>query len=224
MADPLRTYPALPSLLNLDTCPYCGIAKPRLSLLTSRNINQTDKATSFLWHAYGCSACDGLVVTKWRAERPNNMLRFLLLAIYPMPRSSPQEVPEQVRRFLDQAYKSLHVPDGAILLANSAIDAMLKIKGLHDGSLYRRLEQAATDGILTKDMADWGHHVRLEANDSRHVDQEAGPPNGEQAQICVEFAETLAEVLFVLPARANRGIAKAEQAEAATARKAEGRQ
>jgi hypothetical protein len=91
------------------------------------------------------------------------------------------------------------------MLAASAVDAMLKEKGLKDGSLYNRIEQAAANHLITPGMAEWAHEVRLDANDQRHADENAPLPTSDDAQRIVEFASALAEFLFVLPARVQRG-------------------
>ncbi len=91
------------------------------------------------------------------------------------------------------------------MLAASSIDAMLKEKGYKDGSLYDRIKQAAKDHLITEEMAVWAHDVRLDANDQRHADDQASLPDEEDASKCIEFAQALAEFLFALPARVERG-------------------
>jgi hypothetical protein len=100
----------------------------------------------------------------------------------------------------------MHAPAGAVMLAASAVDAMLKLKGYADGSLYTRIEKAVTDHAITADMAKWAHAVRLDANDQRHADQAAILPTQEDAKRVIDFAAALAEILFVLPSRVQRGI------------------
>jgi len=92
------------------------------------------------------------------------------------------------------------------MLAASSVDAMLKAKGYTDGSLYSRIDQAAKDNLITKDMAAWAHEIRLEANGQRHADAGAALPTGNDAVRVIEFAEALGQFLFVLPARINRGL------------------
>jgi len=91
------------------------------------------------------------------------------------------------------------------MLAASCVDAMLKEKGLKDGSLYERIEQAATQHLITDDMAEWAHDIRLDANDERHSDEKSEMPSNLDAKRVVEFAEALGEILFVLPSRVRRG-------------------
>jgi len=88
----------------------------------------------------------------------------------------------------------------------SAVDAMLKLRGYTQGSLYIRIEKAAEDNVLTKDMAAWAHTVRLDANDQRHADEAATLPSTADAKRVLEFALALGAFLFVLPTRIERGI------------------
>ena len=105
---------------------------------------------------------------------------------------------------MGQAQETLTSPSASVLMSAAAVDAMLKEKGLKEGSLYSRIEQAATEGLITKDMAALAHDVRLDANSERHVDERASPPTSEDAQRCFDFAEALAEMIFVLPKRVKR--------------------
>ena len=91
------------------------------------------------------------------------------------------------------------------MLAASAVDAMLKAKGLSQGKLYARIKEAQSQNLITAEMAAWAHEVRLEANDQRHADEDADLPNETDARKCVEFVQALAQFLFVLPSRVARG-------------------
>jgi hypothetical protein len=97
------------------------------------------------------------------------------------------------------------------MLAASAVDAMLKAKGLKEGSLYSRIDRAALDHVITSEMARWAHEVRLDANDQRHADEAAPLPQQADAKRLVDFALALAQLMFVLPARVQRGIEDAQK-------------
>jgi hypothetical protein len=128
------------------------------------------------------------------------------LAFYPSAIEVNTEIPNRPRAFLQQAQESLHAPAGAVMLSASAVDAMLKIKGYTEGSLYLRIEKAVEDHLITNEMATWAHEVRLDANDQRHADQAATLPTQQDATRVIEFASALAEFLFVLPSRIQRGL------------------
>lgn len=100
---------------------------------------------------------------------------------------------------------SRHAPAGAVMLAASSVDAMLKAKGYSEGNLYGRIDQAASDHLITSDMAAWAHDVRLEANGQRHADSDTALPTSADASRVIDFARALAEFLFVLPARVSLG-------------------
>jgi len=89
-------------------------------------------------------------------------------------------------------------------MSASAVDAMLKERGYRDGNLYGRIQKAEAEGVLTKHMAEWAHDIRLDANDERHADHDASAKTGEDAARCLEFADALADLLHVLPARVTR--------------------
>jgi hypothetical protein len=63
--------------------------------------------------------------------------------------------------------------------------------------------------LLTPDMATWAHEVRLDANDQRHADAAATLPTTDDASRAIDFALALADILFVLPSRVQRGIKQA---------------
>ncbi len=117
-----------------------------------------------------------------------------------------KDIPQKPRAFLEQAIASIHAPAGAVMLAASSVDAMLKEKGYLDGSLYSRIDQAATDHLITDAMAKWAHQVRLDANDQRHADKDVNLPSEEDAKRSIQFTKALAEFLFVLPAWVEAGL------------------
>lgn len=91
------------------------------------------------------------------------------------------------------------------MLTASAVDAMLKDKGFKDSSLNSRIDAAAKAHLITDEMAAWAHEIRLDANDQRHADETAALPVAADAEKGIEFANALAQFLYVLPARVERG-------------------
>ena len=92
------------------------------------------------------------------------------------------------------------------MLAASAVDSMLKLRGITDGGLYSRIEKAAEQHLITLEMSKWAHEIRLDANDQRHADESAPLPTDADAKKCIDFAVALGDILFVLPARVRRGL------------------
>lgn len=140
-----------------------------------------------------------------------NAPNALISEISPDLRHAAEELPPAARTYLQQAYETLHAPDAAAVMAGSAVDAMLKAKGYVEGNLYNRVDQAVKDHVLTKEMGDWAHWVRLGSNRPRHADKDSPHVSSAEAKQSVDFAQALGEFLFVLSSRISSGIEEAEK-------------
>lgn len=209
--------------LKLDACPYCGIANPNLYPWGAHNgaslfdTTAADGKNNRRWGTYRCASCGGVILAAARVISSTLPVgqAFLQVSpidlILPKPRIIPAEIPDRARAYLVDAAKTLAAPAASLMVSASAVDSMLKAKGYKDGNLYNRINQAADDHVVTKEMAEWAHHVRLEANGQRHADDEETIPTKVEAERSLEFALALAEFLFVLPARVTRGLKQTEE-------------
>lgn len=192
--------PKLEPNLIIDRCPHCSVANPNLFkqhyLTTTDHSGYIEKH----WFVYTCGSCGGVVIA-W-ATKPGQEV----MQIFPEPQTVDDDIPEKPKAYLKQAIASIHAPAGAVMLAASSVDSMLRIKGYSDGTLYKRIEKAAEDHLITEEMAAWAHEVRLDANEQRHADERASLPTGEDAQRIIDFALAFAEFLYVLPAKVRRGL------------------
>ena len=195
--------PSAPWQLELDRCPHCKVATPNLQRFEGIISEDSEGRRTREWALYRCSRCGGVISTAWRRNGTGDAD---LLETYPGDSSLDESIDPVAREYLKQCKDSLHAPSGAVMLAASSVDAMLKVKGYKDGSLYQRIKDASAGHIITADMATWAHQVRLDANDERHADESAQFPTAEEAQRSLDFAMALAEILFVLPARVTRGL------------------
>lgn len=194
--------------LPLDRCPHCQIAKPNLAARSVFESNGGNSRNRRNWKTYVCASCGGAVMTVAPFDtRGHETLE--ITAYWPSAKTVEDSIPERARTFLTQAIASIHAPAGAVMLTASSVDAMLKEKGLKEGSLYKRIDQAASEHLITSDMAQWAHQVRLGANEQRHADEEAVLPDEADADRAIEFALALAQFLFVLPGRVSAGLKRA---------------
>lgn len=185
--------------LSLDRCPHCGIAQPLLQQAGQGLV--TPQAPRRWWAMYICTTCGGVLLAASNIGETGRVCEY-----YPSTEILDPNIPVRARDFLKQAQESIAQPSGAVMLCASAVDAMLKGKGLKEGSLYTRINQAATDHLITDGMKQWAHQVRLDANGPRHSDEDVPMPTMEDAKRSVAFTVALAEFLFVLPAKVTRGI------------------
>jgi DNA-directed RNA polymerase subunit RPC12/RpoP len=196
--------PSLYNKLELVRCPHCAVAKPNLTSHSAFETRSHTGGNQRQWAVYVCSTCGGVVTASARGVGQD------VHEVFPQPESVDEAIPPTAHCYLTQALQSLHAPAGAVMLAASAVDSMLKSKNYKTGSLYSRIEQASKDHVITDDMAKWAHQVRLDANDQRHTDEVAPLPNIEDAKRCIAFAKALGEFIFVLPSRVLRGLAESK--------------
>ena len=199
MADE-KQGPILQNQLILDRCPHCRVASPTLEKVLETQTSRFDGTNMRSWRIYRCTRCGGLVTAA--AANWNNRVSEM----FPSHLEADTAIPQKARNFLNQAMDSLQSPAGAVMLAASAVDELLKQKNYKEGKLYPRIRKAEKEHIITEDMARWADQVRLDANDQRHADENADLPSEEDAKKSVEFATALAEFLFVLPSKVTRGI------------------
>ena len=193
--------PNLTTQLQLTRCPHCSVATP--SLVTQWNGETRDQAGQNLrrWRVYACTGCGGLVT----ASAPH--YEQTVTEHFPSAPTVPTDLPARASTYLEQAVSSIHAPAGAVMLTASAVDAMLKAKGYTEGSHYARIDKSAANHLITEEMAQWAHAVRLDANDQRHADEAAALPTEVDARRCIDFASSLGLFLFTLPARVSKGLA-----------------
>jgi hypothetical protein len=191
--------------LDLKRCPHCNIANPNITKYDQFETDNANRSYPRIWVTYICQSCGGALIGS-RSKQYNTALE-----LFPEPKKVDDNLPYKAKQFLIQSLETIHAPAGSIMLSASSIDAMLKDKGYKEGNLYKRIEAAANDHLITEGMSKWAHQIRLEANDQRHADEDASLPTEEDAKRIVEFAFALAEFLYVLPNKVSRGIEKTKE-------------
>lgn len=188
-------------LLGIENCPHCGVASPLLPAvwMSEKPVPNFINEPPSSWAAFACRTCGSVVTAK---GTPGDKTRNpLVVEIFPDVWQIDGNVPQRVSNYLSQAHKTLAAPDASVLMSAASIDAMLKDKGLEEGSLYTRIDQAVVDGFLTNTMAEWAHRVRLDANSQRHADGSTPHMTADDAKRAFDFANALIQYLYVLPSK-----------------------
>lgn len=196
--------PYLEDDLLISRCPHCNVDNPNLTMTRRFETRNYKGDNERCWATYACRRCGG-VTTAWSYQ-----LGSKIEEMFPCAISIDASIPGKAKDYLNQAIDSLHAPAGSIMLSASSVDAMLKEKGYKEGTLNTRINQAAEKHLITKDMAVWAHEVRLDANDQRHADESATMPTEKDAKTTVDFVLALAQFLFVMPSKIQRGIEEAK--------------
>ena len=209
---------------GFERCPQCGVASPLLEKIGKAHRHYGEhgyKAQEYWYFTARCSRCRNHVL--FYARQPLQEIvsdaeadGLTVIRSFPALEAAAEELPPMAFKFFQQAIESKHAPDGALMLAASAIDAMLKDKGFIEGTLFSRIKSARESGLLTEGMESWAHEIRLSANEPRHADEKFDGASQEDAEQIIAFARALGEYLYVLPARVSKWKEKAasHQAEA----------
>ena len=83
-----------------------------------------------------------------------------MISVYPSTEALSEDIPERSREFLKQASESLAQAAASTMASASAVDAMLKNKGLKEGSLFARIDKAVETNFINPDMGKLAHQVR----------------------------------------------------------------
>ena len=192
--------PNLTAQLLLKRCPHCNVDTPSLTMQWRGETRNQAAENLRRWIVYVCGRCGGLV-TAWAPQYDQPVQAY-----FPAAPQIPSDLPARAHSYLEQAIASIHAPAGAVMLTASAVDAMLKSKGYTEGSLYSRIDKAVQDHLITQEMGQWAHAVRLDANDQRHADDRSELPTEADAKRSIDFASSLALFLFTLPAQVRSGL------------------
>ena len=79
--------------------------------------------------------------------------------------SVPEYLPQNIANFFLQAKTSLSTQnfDASAIMSRKVLE--VSVKKIHpesNGSLYKRIEQLASDGLITNDLKEWAHIIREE--------------------------------------------------------------
>lgn len=137
--------------------------------------------------------------------------RIHLMTVLPKPESVdvPDHLPDNILSFFLEGTGSLpERPNAAGTMFRKTVDVTLKILLPEEtGTFYNRINKARDDGLLTSDLAEWAHHVRLEGNDASHDED---PFTVEEAQSLERFTRLFLMYVFTLPGMLQDWRARAE--------------
>lgn len=174
------------------TCPYCNTRHVSFSLL--REYSYPEKAPHFsIWALIRCGNCSCAAMSM--SSRTYSSEKFPKPTLFPRVPTSPEHLPGGVDRLYSEALES--PPTGAGMLFRKTLEVSMKIVRPNDNAnLARRINNAAADGEITKDMAEWANHIRIIGNSAVHDED---PPAKEEIEELQQFVRLFLMYLFTLP-------------------------
>jgi hypothetical protein len=144
----------------------------------------------------------------------------------PMPSKCPSHTPDDLTRLFLQASNALKRgdADASGAMSRKVVDIstqqLLGAEKYRDRTMFGKIEALATKGVLTTDLKDWAHEVRLGGNDASH---DLDPFAIEEADELLDFVELYLNYVYSLPGRLKERREQAESQKPAARRVNEAR-
>ncbi|WP_179188150.1 DUF4145 domain-containing protein [Kiloniella majae] len=197
-------------------CPHCGTKNSGFEIKGKfdffDSINHRNTSAWFLM--CGNPECTFPAVAVAQA-----LDRVHLRGFYPTPHEPdlPDHMPENVEHYYLQAESILQQhADAAGAMYRKALDVGLKIRFPEiEGLLASRLKKLVNQGLLTEELGDFSHHVRLGGNDAVH-DEDPFTVNeakelGFLTKMVMTYIYTLPEMIRLRQERVDAEKAAAEE-------------
>ncbi len=197
--------------VNRITCPFC-LEKGNFAIVFSESKKKPNNSKQLNFTTLKCGNCAGFVMVLWSAGEKSNYHDCEVLP-YPIQNEGwPDYWPANVGRYWLQAQKSLASEnwDAAVIMARSALQIALRIKGAEGRSLKDEIANFSTNGDFPKVLAEWAHEVRELGNDSAHPAPEQVAIEPKDARDIVEFLDFTLDFLFTLPEKVKQYRARRE--------------
>lgn len=177
-------------------CPYCH----RYTLLSRR---ATWESPEYGLYSIGeCNYCHRGVLIKDLKHRYRE-------EIYPAPLPKPpdERIPPSIRTDFEEALKCFGISAfrATGVMARRALQCCCLDKGAKKGTLQHQIDWLFGQGIITKNLKDWAHEVRLVGNDAAHPRKpgQDKPISQDDAKAILELLKQFTNVLYVAPAIAE---------------------
>jgi Domain of unknown function (DUF4145) len=210
------------TMLSHD-CPHCRVKNNGFTVHGTSANSQKERG---IWHTtFLCNSCFNPVVVTTSgdgitnpAQQPGDISKtFKVLAIYPKPEKIdiPEHLPVEISEAFSDGCQIMNI--GEIKSGNSAIQTFRRCLelALKDKSpeidawkLEKRIDAMSKQGLITKDIADWAHDLRLDGNEASH---EGGISREDAAQV-MELTRMVLLYIFTIPEqiKIKRGVMSAD--------------
>jgi hypothetical protein len=198
------------------TCPHCLRENAVLQAFSEHLRNDT----SVYDVAFACRSCEksGIAVVNSNVRQgpyalanagrniviPSNDGKFNLWNVYPAieAHSAPDNTPPRAADAFVEAKDNLKRGrfDTSVMICRKTIDiATRNLLGddSKDEKLVKRISMLHGKGLITEQMRDWAHIVRIDSNGAVHSDEEF---TKEEAEEMIGFTEVFLLYAFTLPA------------------------
>jgi hypothetical protein len=167
-------------------CPHCGIHST-ISLRTSFGSH----------YIYTCDRCDKLTLLVIENREVTDQYPKRVPKIdSSIPQDAANDYVEAIKCFDVGANKA------SVAMCRRALQASLIQKGAGKGKLVDQIDELFDKGIITEDIKNWAHEIRLTGNVGAHPDQDGlGNVTPQDAEELIKFIEEYLNYVYIMPAK-----------------------
>lgn len=116
------------------------------------------------------------------------------------------DVPEHIASAADEAHKSLSIDAhrGAIALARAVVEATAKDHEITKGTLDKKIDEMANQGVISEAMKDAAHEIRFAGNEVAHGDLAEEPITRDDAEEVLALMDAILTRVYQEPAQVAR--------------------
>jgi hypothetical protein len=197
-------------------CPHCGTRDIGFTFVSQLSLAPRRKKEWMV--LFSCNRCQGGLVIEyvWKVDYgpkdPSqcngdpSQLGYNVVTYYPNPTPTnlPSHVPDALGHYFTQASEAFHNRhyDASGAMSRKVVDVstqkLLGEDAKKFGTINARINELASRGLLTVELKDWAHQIRLDGNEASHDEK---PYTEDDAKELVGFAELYLTYVYSLPGR-----------------------
>lgn len=175
-------------------CPYCDVH-------STISVRSRDAGESTLFEMVKCDHCGELILQIYRIKDKKR----ILIDQYPkrIPRLH-KSIPERVGDDYIEAMKCFDVGANraSVVMCRRALQSSVIEKGAKKNRLVDQIDELYDSQIITKDIRDWAHEIRLTGNIGAHPDEDGlQDVTPEDADELIKFMEEYLNYVYIMPAK-----------------------
>jgi Domain of unknown function (DUF4145) len=127
---------------------------------------------------------------------------------FQLPRGVAQPMdglPEEIESVRSEAWSSYFGGDfrAALVVGRAAVQRAVRSLGGEGRDLYTEIDSLRERGVVTEELKEWAHEVRIAARDAAHP-EELGEVTAEETHTSLKWSDSFLEFAVALPERRRR--------------------
>lgn len=180
-------------------CPTCKANVHLMVHATSTRHGGFDRVVEYVFGE--CVACRGPALVRYEGRQGVDALLGTeeprREQLYPSREMTRARLPKSVREPYEEAINAHWTGSkmSAVVMVGRTLEAIAVEFKAHEGTLYQAIDKLKEDGVISPELADWGHELRGIRNQGAHA---ADPVTVEDASAAIQFLNAIVETLFYL--------------------------